>query len=268
MFLTAGCSSSGSRSSGVEEPVEKQDISGVWWGYFGSTFTIGMITQKDNGFFSVRLIGQDKHNYKQFISPDSSPLVQQTLDFSGNLDDVTWDTSGFTYKTLSPRPLSLMFAALGGRQIGPLGAFFYEGDIAEKGQLFLIYNTTYGVTPNVNNISGQWEIHDAIQKNNTIVLTISPNAADTNGTGISGHDDHGNTFDGSITIYVSPLDNKPHNIYNVNIKLNNSIDLTGLAAYVIEANTEGINVSKKTLAIGATNKDRSYSLSGLAEFIK
>jgi hypothetical protein len=96
---------------------------------------------------------------------------------------------------------------------------------------------------------------------------MNPNTADTKGAIIQGQDNN-NTFDGTIEIHYNPIDTKPRNIYDVNLTLNNTISLTGLAAYVLESNTEGIAVSKKTLAIGATNKDKSYSFSGLAEFIK
>ena len=111
--------------------------------------------------------------------------------------------------------------------------------------------------------SGQWEIKDILTKGNTLILTITPNTADTNGTTISGSDTNDNKFDGTITIHVTPV---PHNIYDVSLKMNNSIDLTGLATYVSEVTSsgEGIKLTQKTLAIGATNNDKTYSLSGLA----
>jgi hypothetical protein len=58
----------------------------------------------------------------------------------------------------------------------------------------------------------------------------------------------------------------PHNIYDVSLKMNNSIDLTGLVTYVLEETSagEGISLPQKTLVIGATDKDKNYSLSGLA----
>jgi hypothetical protein len=270
ILVSVGCNSNNS-SSRVEETNEKQDISGVWVGYIGSFFTVGIINKDESEKYLVQLVAQDNFGqYKQFISPDGAPLIQQTLNFTGNLEALTWDTTGpdYNYSTLSPRSLFLWFTALGGRQIGPFGGFFYEDNKKEIGQLLLIYNTTYDVSPNVNNIGGQWEIKNAILKDNTIVLTITPNAADTKGAVILAHDNQGNIFDGTIVIHYSTVDKIHKNVYDVNLTLNNTINLSGLAAYVLESSTEGIAVSKKTLAIGATNKDRTYSFSGLAEFIK
>jgi len=276
MLLTAGCGSSSSNTSGINEPYEKQDISGVWWGYIRNTFTLGIITSDDNDHFYGRFIGQDNNKQFQLISQDGSYLTQ-TADsaiFTGYLEDCSWNTSGPDYSvmilpTSKPPSLSIWASAATKRVFGgPLfSAYSYESK-SETGILVFIYNTTYDVLPNINNIGGEWEMHDAIKKDNTVVLTIKPNTTDTKGAEIVGHDDHGNTFDGTIVIHISPVDKTPKNVYDVNLKLNNYIDLTGLAAYVLESDTEGITVSKKTLAIGATNEDKSYSFSGLAEFIK
>ncbi len=271
ILFTVGCSS-GTGTSSYEEPYERQDISGVWVGYMGSLFTIGIINEDDNEEFLVQLVAQNNlGQYKQFISPDGDPLTQQTLNFVGNLKDITWNTTGLDYRAMSPRSLSVWFAALSKSQIGPLGAYLYEKknqESQESGILFLIYNTTYDVPPNVNNMGGHWEIKNAIQPDNTIVLTITPNAADTKGAVVSGQDKQGNTFNGTIVIHYNPLNKTPKNVYDVNLSLNNTINLTGLATYVLESSTSGITVTKKSLAIGATSKDKSYSLTGLADFIE
>jgi hypothetical protein len=272
MLLTAGCSSS-SNTSGINDPYEKQDISGVWLGYFGNTFTVGIITKETNEFYTGRFICQDAEDlrFKQLISPDGSFLSQtpNSAIFLGYLEDCSWSTSGVDYSNLSPQSLYLSGPAVTKSVFGgpPFGAYSY-GNKSETNMFVSYYNTTYDVLPNVNNISGQWEIRDAIYKDNTVVLMIQPNTTNTIGTTISGHDNRGNSFDGTITIYYSPIETKPHNVYEVFLKLNNTIDLNGLAAYVLECNTLGITIPQKTLAIGALNEDRSYSLNGLAEFIK
>jgi hypothetical protein len=280
MFLTAGCASSSNNTSGIADPYPKQDISGVWFGYFGSTFTIGIITQDETDRFSATLIGQDKYNqFKQFISPDGFFLTEATNSaiFTGILDDCSWNTSGLDYSVLKLTSQELPSIYINGpaaatRVFGgpPFGAYTYQTYFSkpETGMFYLIYNTTYDKIPNANNIKGQWQVHDSFKQNNTIKLTILPYTADTKGATISGSDDRGNTFNGTIEIYYSPLDNKPHNVYTVNLSLNNTINLNGLAAYVLEADTGGVTVSKKTLAIGATSPDKSYSFSGFAEFIK
>ena len=272
MLLTAGCSSS-SNSSGINEPYEKQDISGVWLGYLGNTFMAGIITKENNEVYSARFVGQDTKNlqYSQFISPEGSFLSQtpNSAIFLGYLEDCSWSTSGVDYSNLSPQSLFISGPAVTKRVFGgpPFGAYSY-GNKSETNMFVLYYNTTYDVLPNVNNLRGQWEIRDAIFKGNTVVLMIQPNTTNTIGTTISGLDKRGNTFDGTITIYYSPIETKPHNVYEVFLKLNNTIDLKGLATYVLESNTMGISIPQKTLVIEALNKDKSYSLNGLAEFIK
>ncbi len=256
MPLIAGCSSS-SNISNITEPYEKQDISGVWLGYMGTTFVVGIFTTDDNDNYSGRLIGQDQYNqYKQFISPDGSYLTEtpDSAIFTGYLDDCSWNTSGPDYRTMPLQSVYIFAPASTKRVLGgpPFGAYSYKSK-SENGEFLLYYNTTYDVTPNINNIKGQWEINKSFQQNNTVTLTITPDTTDTKGAVISGKDSHGNTFNGTIVIYYSPLDNKPHNIYDVTLKLNNSIDLTGLAAYVLQSDSEGISVPKKTLTIGATN---------------
>ena len=277
MLLTAGCTSS-SNNTASNDSYEKQDISGVWWGFIGTVFAVGMLTTDDNEHFYGRFIGQ-YHNslaFTQFINPDGSYLTQtpDSAVFQGVLEECTWNTSGpYDYSTMPLQTLSILGSASTKRVFGgpPFCGYNYTAQPYNAEQLkfstfVFYYNTTYDQVPNVNNLSGQWEIKDILKKGNTLVLTIiNPNTADTKGADISGHDNLNNTFNGTIEIHYSDT---PHNIYDVNLKLNNSIDLTGLAAYVLEGHTGGVFVSKKTLAIGATNTDKSYSLSGLAEFIK
>jgi hypothetical protein len=272
MLFFAGCSSSSSTSM-IENPYEKQDVSGVWYGWIGNAFTIGIITTDDNEHYSGRFIGQYNKStaYTQFLTPDGSYFTQtpETAIFQGVLEEYTWNPSGSNYSTRLPlQTLSLVASADTKSVFGgpPFSAYTYADQpyIAEQLKssiLALYYNTTYDVSPNVNNISGNWNIENILTKGNTLVLTINANTADTKGTTISGSDGHGNQFKGQIKIHYNPL---PHNIYDVSITMNDSINLTGLAAYVLERNTLGITLSKKTLAIGATSEDKAYSLSGLA----
>ncbi len=59
----------------------------------------------------------------------------------------------------------------------------------------------------------------------------------------------------------------PHNVYDVSLGMNhNAINLTGLATYVLEMSDEdnGIEIPRKTLAIGASSGDFVYTVGGLA----
>lgn len=285
MLITEGCSSSNSTKL-IENPYEKQDISGVWVGFIGSAFAIGIITTDDNENFSGRFIGQYTKSlvYTQFVSPDGFYLTQtpETAIFSGDLEECTWNTNGPDYSTLPLQSLTILGSATTKSVFGgPLFSsctYTNQPDNPEQPQVSVLvfyYNTTYDVLPNVNNLSGDWEINDILKKGNNVIMSIAPNTTDTTQTSISGQDGRGNTFNGTIKIHYNPnpLDKKPHNVYDVNVSLketNNTIDLTGLATYVLAESTggEGITIPKKTLAIGVTDKDKSHSLSGLAKSVQ
>jgi len=271
ILFAHGCSSSNNSPKGYEEPYPEQDISGVWLGNIGKTFALGIITKEDDDEFSAWFVGQDEFSqFKQFISPDGSLLVQETDSavFTGYLDDCSWNTAGLDYATKTPRSLFTLAAAAARASYGaPFGSYTY-GDKSETGFLSFYYNTSFEVKPDVNNLSGQWVIKNAFVYGNTARLVISPSTQSTSGTTFTGDDDRGNTFDGSITIYYNPLYSKSPNVYTVNLILknsSNSINLTGLAAYVLEAQTQGIQINRKTLAIGTASTGRSYFFGGFAE---
>lgn len=264
LFLViAGCSTGGSSGGGDDEPLETQDIAGVWLGYIGSTFALGIITEEGDALF----IGQDTSDqFNQFISPDGDPLgVTPPTVFSGILDLCIWNTSGPDAYGCSPFPGDLLGAAATRRILGvpPFGAA-YRNTYADSADLFLfVYNTTYTETPDVHNISGQWEIRRAFTADNTLVLTITPVDGSTRTATITGTDDHLNNFDGTISIHYN-ADNTANNVYDVRLRLNDTELLEGLATYVLQMNTQSIEIPVKTLAIGAANADRTRSLSGLA----
>jgi hypothetical protein len=263
MLFAAGCSSSNSASR-LEEPYVKQDLSGVWVGYFGDNFAIGIISTEDQEHYSAWFIGSNI----QYVSPAGSFLAQVAPSsiFQGYLNDFEWDTAGLDYQSGS-RSLFIsgpvQTKSLFGGGLFPGGYYQYVDNPLDTNAMIFYYNTTYSVvSPNVNNMSGNWEMKDEFKTGNTLVLTIAL-SSNTTGTTISGKDDLGNTFDGTITIHYNPT---PHNVYDVKLTLNNTIDLTGLATYVSGVSTEGIKVPK-SLAIGATgtNNGITYSLTGLGD---
>jgi len=263
-FFMPGCSTNNSTSR-IEDPYPEQDISGVWLGYLGEIFAIGIITTDDYESYDARFITADG----QFISVDSSPFeqAQNSAIFTGELDECFWDTTGQDYSTLYPQLLQVYTPAATRQVMGlglPAGAYTYV-DSGEVGIFAFIYNTTYNkISPNVNDIGGQWEIQDSFREGNTLVLTIAPNTATTTGTTITGQDDRGNTFSGTIEIRYSDPDSTAFNVYDVNMTLNDTIDLTGLATYVSEVHTSGINI-EKTLIIGASTNGKTYAVGGLAK---
>jgi hypothetical protein len=56
----------------------------------------------------------------------------------------------------------------------------------------------------------------------------------------------------------------------VSLTMNDTIDFTGLATYVLGETTGGVTLLEKTLAIGATAKDanNTYTLNGIANVKK
>ena len=262
MLFAAGCSSSNSASS-FEEPYVKQDLSGVWVGYFGNNFAIGIISTEDQEHYSAWFIGSNI----QYVSPTDSFLEQVAPSsiFQGYLNDFEWDTAGLDYQSTS-RSLFIsgpvQTKSLFGGGLFPGGYYMYVDNSQDMNAIIFYYNTTYDLSPNIKNISGQWEIKNEFQTGNTLVLEIAQNSS-TTGTTISGEDNRGNTFDGTIKIHYSPT---PHNVYDVKLTLNNTIDLTGLATYVSGVSTLGI-VLPKSFAIGATgtNNGITYSLTGLGD---
>jgi hypothetical protein len=270
VFIVTGCSSSGGNISQITKPFPREDISGVWLGFLNNNkiFTVGIIIPSTDTSYDARLIGAGD----QFLAIDDFPIHSMTNSavFQGNLKECVWNASGPDYSNEPTK--DLFMEALGSTRgvIGaPFGAYFYTADPTVSFSIALYYNTTYEVPPNVNNISGQWEMQDAVKAGNTLVLTITPNTTDTKRATISGKDDRGNSFDGTITIHVNPLDVKPRNVYDVNVTLtntNNSIDLTGLATYVLNATTHGVGFKNKAFVIGVTSNDKSFSLSGFANF--
>ena len=262
MFFAAGCSSS-NNTSGIEASYVKQDLSGVWMGYFGNNFALGIISTEDQEHYSAWFIGSNI----QYVSPTDSFLEQVAPSsiFQGYLNDFEWDTAGLDYQSTS-RSLFIsgpvQTKSLFGGGLFPGGYYMYVDNSQDMNAIIFYYNTTYDLSPNIKNISGQWEIKNEFQTGNTLVLEIAQNSS-TTGTTISGEDNRGNTFDGTIKIHYSPT---PHNVYDVKLTLNNTIDLTGLATYVSGVSTLGI-VLPKSFAIGATgtNNGITYSLTGLGD---
>lgn len=277
LFLViVGCSSSDSGGGGSVEPRENQDSAGVWLGYIDEALVIGIITDDHD----ARFIGQDAFDqFNQFMSPAGEPLVlTPPVVFSGDLDLCTWDTTGpdpVEYG-MSLRPGDL-FTTVATRFMLNLpipfgGGAYYRFDDAPSGEpplfFWCIYNTMYHkVSPDVNNLGGQWQMHRVFSADNTLILTITPTSASR--ANVSGADGRGNSFNGTITIhYNDDGTTTDKNVYDVNLSLHDhggEVELLeGLATYVSQMNTQGIEIPSKTLVIGVTNSSRTRSLSGFA----
>jgi len=281
MMGLAGCSTGGDTAR--EDPEVAPDLSGVWVGWFDATqsplaFCIGMIVEDDDRY-TARFIGDDR----QYVSPilglygdvvpfDVEPLeaTSATGFFFGDLAEFAWPGSGQEYATYVEK-IYLSGTAASKNSLGlPWGgAFRYydnQNDLTNStGAFIFIYNTTFDQDPNVQNLGGRWVIRNAWQAGNTLRLTIIPDPVVTNTMSavLSGSDSIGNTFSGSIVIHYSPV---PHNVYDVNLRMNNAINLEGLATYVLEMSDSDANIQiiSPTLAIGASSNDYTCTVGGLA----
>ena len=267
-MLISGCSSGGGTTGDSSEPYEEPDLSGVWLGDFSSNpksnavFAVGIIVPNEDGYYAWYMADD-----RIYTSPASSPLSlsPNSAIFSGDLDEYSWTGIAPSYAASRESLFMIGSAATKGFMgvVGfPGGAYTYTTK-DESGAFVFFYNTTYTVPPNVGNVGGSWEIAEGgVDGGTTINLTITPSLTDTKGGSINGSDNRGNSFAGTISIRYTP---EPRNVYTVSMKLNDTIDLTGLATYILEMHTNGISLPKKTLAIGATSDDHTYSMSGLAK---
>lgn len=242
-----GCTSSSSSGGGGVNPAPNQNAAGVWLGNFYDIFTIGIITDD----YNARFIG-DRNQYIGTVDVSTTVLT-------GELSACIWTTTGdVSYKADNMDLGMTGFIA----ENSLLWGAFYSANTTDQGFSF-VYNTTYEVSPNVENISGQWDFTNEWHSGNTLVLTITPSIHNTTDGTIMGNDTLSNTFTGTISIHYSPPGKSPKNVYDVQLQLNNTISLAGLATYVLEYTEAGKN-NGKTLAIGATSDDLSYLLNGLA----
>lgn len=250
ILLAAGCSSGGSSGGGDSEPIVNQNPAGVWVGYLiaeeSTTFLVGVITEDRE----ARLIG-DVVQYE-----GNRDIAVSTTVFDGNFQKYTWKDAlyGADSDTLLELTGYIAERAL------VWGVWTEDGDATDDALPFaLYYNTTYTVRPNVSNYQGDWQIRDASVSGNTAVLTITPDVASTTGGDITIVDDY-DTYTGRITILYDT-----YNVYRVTMNIG-GVDLEGLATYVGEMNTNGVEMPRGILAIGANGSGPSgaKSFSGLA----
>ena len=259
MFVITNCSETG--ESRDPEPVEPADITGVWYGYVGSAFMVGVILEDGTtGEYYAWLMGKNL----LLASLDDRPLTAEGSPiFEGILDEFSWSGSP-GYGTFPPADsnhaaISVYGSANTGEIFGglPFGAYTYldekVGQLgAEVGAFTLFYYK--GDQSTVQDLQGQWELDDVLVAGNTLSLAISGAGA------ISGADERGNSFTGTIELRTDP---NLSNAYDVSLTLNHSILMEGLAAYIVEVNTNGV-VLGRTLAIGAMDSGFTHALSGIA----
>lgn len=257
VLFIAGCANKDSSDEGDEViPLPNQELSGVWLGYLNlgqTTFYFGIVDEENE----VRLISNDS----QFAGPEGAlEIYPDTVIVQGSLTELVLNYSTTDFITGGSSWYFL------GSLLGTLFSGTYQDDAGNRESSFmLIYNTTYEVEPKIENIRGTWNFANTMGvSGNPISFTITPSLENTTDAAIQvkrGSD--APMLSGTISIHYS--ENVPHNLYDVTLTTLDGIELSGLAAYVEEVSTEGINVPK-TMAIGVYDYvDGTYrSFSGLA----
>lgn len=265
ILLTAGCDRGGSSDDGEDSaPLPEQKLSGVWLGYLNSGETIfyfGIITEENE----VVLIGSDS----QFSGPEGAlEVYPSTFAAQGSLMELilSYSTTDFV---AAGQPESWNFISFVAAK-ALLWGTYQDSENNNENSFMLIYNTTYDIVPNIANIRGTWHLANTMGvSGDTVSLIITPSLENTTSASIQVNRSSGGAmFQGGGTISIHYSNNVPYNVYDVSLKTIDGIDLSGLAAYVEEVSTEGIDVPK-TMAIGIFGTDdegRYRTFSGLASF--
>lgn len=257
LVLCGSCSSSGSSSEGGYTG-ENQNASGVWSNVplgkeAGKIFVAGIITPE----YNARFIG-DAIQYVGTVD------VRARTVLNGELSACVWTTTGGVHYQTNHATLD-MFGYLVQKFL-LMGSFRYDANPDENVPFEFIYNTTYEVPPSIDDIKDSWVFVDEWKSGNTLVLTITPSTEVPTIGNITGSDTLGNSFLGTISIHYSPPSDTPKNIYDLSLQFYNTsngdtVSLGGLATYLESYNEDG-SAEGKTLCIGATSADYSYSLNG------
>jgi hypothetical protein len=259
-----GCSVDDSSSSGGDaEPFPTQEVSGVWLGDFvfedTDNFAIGIITADHE----VRFIGE---NVQYSGIEGAVSVTPNSSVFSGNIDEHSWIDTDDDYSSDSA---SLQIGGWIAEKVLLWGSYRNEENQQEIGSLYFYYNTTYEVSPDVTHLEGNWVASNVFEQGNTLTLTITPDPdiepgiQNTTSGDISGGDLLGNEFSGNITIHYTTENEVEGNVYDVSLTFD-GIEMNGLATYVEEMSTEGIEISKKTLVLGVSNPESTYMISVLS----
>jgi len=265
-LLNYGCSSGGS-GSGTDNPLETQDVSGIWNGYIvlednTSKLADGIVTEDDYPMF----IGFDT----LFIPPsgtDRFHVPENTATCTGDLNYSTWNTAGQAYQANAFKSGEVVSTVATksslGITLGFVGGGTYRVDGYNAKPFYFYYNNAYENpgdkdvpdTPSVNLLDGTWTFENTWKNGNTLTLIIA------NGAIVSGNDGLGNSFSGNFTLH--PTTPQKH-VYDVSLTLNpGAIQMTGLAAFANEYNNDDERTYKDTIfIIGAVDTSQNYFLVG------
>jgi len=213
----------------------------------GTTFVIGIITPDHE----ARFIG-DVVQYDGDITVNAGPTS-----FSADINKYTWIEALTGYDSTGTL---LDFWGYVWTRALILGTYSDPGEDEDIRHTYtLYYNTTFTVLPNVEHLGGEWRIQNAIVDGNTASITITPDVGNTTGGNITGSDNLANTFTGRVTILYDL-----YNVYRVEMSINGGETLTGLATYIEEVHTIGIDIPR-SMAIGVNNASGNTSFSGIAD---
>ncbi|HHO76494.1 MAG TPA: hypothetical protein ENN05_08725 [Deltaproteobacteria bacterium] len=285
-----GCSSGGGSGSSYVSPVEKQKPEGVWLGAYWnrdlssntvSAFSSSIVTCDGEAVFmcgGTQFVADGQDTYLSVVPGLIHPLGQY---LEGRLHMNTWDTTGvdpdyysFDTRILDSSELSgkdnYFYGSVKTKYL--LQGLFKDETFSQGGGFSLVYNTTYEVSPKVTDLEGKWVAGNVFKVGsaNTLGLWITPDPLpadpsidDTTSGTIYAEDSFGNSFDGTIQIHYTEKGAIEGNIYDVTLTFD-GIEMTGLASYVMEVHTGGIEIGSKAFMLGVSNQEQGYMINILS----
>lgn len=288
-FACVSCESSSSSSS--DDPGTAKDplpLSGTWQGYFLAGDDVVTKDSEDDAYDDIyqgtefdiddddiyvaaiitreleaRFIGDTT----TFVCDEGSLGVKDVINIrkflGADLDAYTWNTGSggewagdWYHADVVPHNIwgnTWLTNSL-------IGGLYWETG-SEVYRQFQVYGySSSGISPNIAKLAHEWKIENAFKGGNTLTFIIADDGS------ISGKDDEGNSFDGTIEIHYD-ADTPRHEIYNVNLTLDPidptypPVDLVGLATYIASTNDE-TNEVEESLAIGVTSDN--HLVTGIA----
>ncbi len=267
-FAVPACSTGGDTAD--EEPYEAPDISGLWYGWVTGVDVFGLVAPVRGGdelTYRARLVMGDGG---QYVTPvegvytgfpfDADPitLYPGTTVFTCDLVEYGWGGAGTSYGAAVSRKLRATgFMPLAGDiRIYDANDNLVQGT---SGTMWLGKTSSSEREPSIEDIAGRWVIEDCWAAGNDLTLTVTPNAVNSLRGDVSGRDTRGNAFTGSLSIITGE---ESVNIYEVELTLNGTIRLDGLASLYVGQDDQGAEV--RFLVLGASSADFGRMAGGWA----
>jgi len=289
LFIACACISCESGSSDgsniVDTPISTDDreLIGTWAGWFAygeDNFDVEYDNDDPNDIFAIGILTLELE--ARFIG-DSAQLVCYEGDFSVTDYVVRKNFGGdfyfYIYNTTTGTDYEATYSGIRFAGGTILTNDFLSGNyvylpvpdpIVDYWEALFINYSVEDIYSDVHKLSGAWHIENSFVHGNTLDITIAAAAESTIGT-ITGSDTNGNTITNGEIIEIHYYDTTKNipatDMYRINFTLTaggTSTDLSGLATYIENMDSSGVEVEQEVLAIGATSYGSDRMLTGIA----